>query len=608
MAWIFSKTAQSKLRPDRGRPGPGRSHRESALASLRAWIAVLAGLTSAAGAAPALAQKADPPSALASQAQASPQQLNPAAAVPARQRPRGDVLGAPEPGPCPLAAYHLSFTLTSVQVTGADKMRPTDFEPAYRQDLNRQIGLDEVCAIRDRLGLIFFRKGLLARVEVPEQRIQSGQLQLKVIEAHVVSVQVRGDAGPAQEQVEVYLAKLRGMKPFDIHKAQRYLLLASDIPGVRLSAALRPAAGGLGAVDLVVFVSRKPVDVLANVQNFGSRELGPVGATARADFNGFSRYGERNSLILYSTVGNPDQRVVEMLSEARLGGEGLTIHGSASYGVSQPGAELAPLALDGRSLVVNGGLTFPLIRSRGLNLNLGAGLDVIEQRTVYGLGGLLSDDHLRVVDLHMDGQQMWRVDSDWLQGATLAGEIDLRRGLEALGASRVGQPALSRIGGRADGTLVRGDAHLDLALPARLTLRALVTGQYSPDDLLAYEQFAVGDMTIGRGYDPSFMTGDQGVGGTLELRAGAFEAPSAWKWPAGVAAAVFAFYDTAAVFNHAPGAIDWTVHSAGAGLDLQLTPRAHLSATYAYPFDRTTVYAGSPPPPRLLVSLTTSFL
>ena len=84
-------------------------------------------------------------------------------------------------------------------------------------------------------------------MEIPEQRISGGALVLDVIEAHVVNVRVRGDIGPAQSAVERYVEKLRGMKPFDMRKAQRYLLLASDVPGVRISASLRAAAEGLQA-------------------------------------------------------------------------------------------------------------------------------------------------------------------------------------------------------------------------------------------------------------------------------------------------------------------------------------------------------------------------
>src|ERR1700677_2075003 len=74
---------------------------------------------------PALAQTAAPPSA---------QELNPAQRAPApapAQQSRGDILSAPEPGPCPLRDSKLTFTLSSVAFTGADTLTPDDLSPSY---------------------------------------------------------------------------------------------------------------------------------------------------------------------------------------------------------------------------------------------------------------------------------------------------------------------------------------------------------------------------------------------------------------------------------------------------------------------------------------------
>jgi hemolysin activation/secretion protein len=563
---------------------------------------------------PAVAQvtpAAGPAAGAAVQARPSREQLNPAESAPSpstRPRASEDLLAPPPAGPCPLASSSLKFTLTSVEFTGAFKVRQQDLKASYARDIGREVDLSQVCRIRDRANILLFRKRILARVEVPPQRIEGGRLQLTVLEAHVVSVQVHGDAGPAQEQIEVFLDKLRGMRPFDIRKAQRYLLLASDVPGVRVSAALRPAAQGSGAVDLIVFVSRKPIDAVANLQNFGSYALGPGGGVARVDFNGFTRFGERTSLVVYSTLDNPEQRVYEILSEARIGGEGLTAHGSASYGISAPGGDLAPLQLRGRSLVLDGGLTYPLIRTRTRNLNLGVGFDLVDQTTDFAQGGLLSEDHLRVFFLHGDGEQRWQSGGALLPAGALGGEVDVRRGVDGLGSSTPGEANLSRIGGRPDGLVVRGRAYLNLAVTHSLSARAVLSGQYSPTPLLAYEQFAVGNLTVGRGYDPSSLTGDRGAAGSFELHAGPFGPPTAWKWPANLNVSAFTFYDVAAIFSRETGGTDRTVHSAGVGLDLQLTSRAKLDVTYAYPFDKTSDFSPAPPAPRLLLSLTTTFI
>ena len=579
-----------------------RSHL-AAVFALLVWVVAIAG--------PASAQTAVPATALPAGAKPSRQELNPSrslAAPPSAAQGAGeDLLARPESGPCPLAGSNLRFTLTSVTFQGAEGLNLPGLADASRPDIGQDIDLAEVCRIRDRASEILFRRGVLARIEVPQQTIQNGRLQLRVIAAYVVSVQVRGDAGPAQEQVETYVDKLRGMRPFDIRKAQRYVLLASDLPGVRVSAALRRAAGDPGAVDLIVTVSRKPIDALANVQNSGSNSIGPATGVARVDLNGFTRFGERNSLITYATLGNDDQKVIQLLSEGRLGGEGLMLRGAASYAITRPGGELAPLGLLSRSLVVNAAFNYPVLRTRRLNLNLGGGLDVVDQLTDISQNQRLSADHLRVLFLHADAERQWRAGGGW-PGVALGADLDVRRGLTGLGASAAEGAAVSRIGGRADGLVVRGDAHADLDLLQKLAARLSVSGQYADRPLLAYEQFAVGDLTIGRGYDPAALTGDQGVGGSFELRAGPFSGPTRWTLPAGVNASVFTFYDVAAVSSREAGGVNRTVHSAGGGVSLELTPRIHFDFTYAHPFDKPLEFSPSVPSPRVLLSLTVNLL
>ncbi|HEX2800774.1 MAG TPA: POTRA domain-containing protein, partial [Phenylobacterium sp.] len=243
----------------------------------------------------AISQVAAPSPAAAAAAQAgkSAPELNPAARAP-RPTPRNnDIFAAEPPGPCPLAGSTVEVAISSVSFRGSTAVKNAAFRPAYAEFLGKPLPVSTLCTIRDRAARILFDTGVLARVEIPEQRISGGALVLEVVEAHVVNVRVRGDIGPAQTAVEKFVEKLRGMKPFDMRKAQRYLLLASDVPGVRVRAAIKPSVNpDRGAVDIDVTVTRDGMDVLANVQNMGSKVVGRWGGLARADLLSFTPYGE----------------------------------------------------------------------------------------------------------------------------------------------------------------------------------------------------------------------------------------------------------------------------------------------------------------------------
>lgn len=549
-------------------------------------------------AAPGLA-RAQPASAQATAALPTPQQLNPAQQAQAAPPSRGgDLLAPPERGACPLATSPLSFTLTGVEFRGAKAVDAKTLSAAYAGLLGRSIKVVAICEIRDRAAEIIFRKGFLARVEIPEQRITDGRLVFDVVEARIASVRVRGNAGAAQSKVEDYIEQLRGLTPFDLRTAERYLLLASDVPGARISAALRPSAQGRGAVDMDVTVSRQPLDVVVNVQDFGSRSLGPTGGLVRADLNGLTPFGDRTTLVVYSTLFDDQQQVVQLVEEARAGARGWLGRLSLSYGRTHPGGEAAALNLQGASFVASLQGIYPFLRSRRNNLNLTAGFDFIDQSTVFAAGGTLNNDRLRVLYGRADGDMrrfFWGREMDVKFG------LEVRKGLPALGASADGQAYLSRIEGRSDAVVVRADGQVRQQWTGLISTQLSVQAQYANHPLLAYEEMTAGNLTIGRGYDPSSVSGDNGYAGAFELRVGPFQAT---RWGN---VQVYGFYDAARIENLDIGGENRTVRSAGGGLRFKLTPRVNLDVAYAHPFDKVSVNAEAKPPDRALINLVTSF-
>ncbi|MCC7267118.1 MAG: ShlB/FhaC/HecB family hemolysin secretion/activation protein, partial [Caulobacteraceae bacterium] len=452
-----------------------------------------------------------------------------------------DLFLPPAAGPCPLEQSDVRLTLRSVSFRGLTGTSPDELAPAYADFIGREGPVANLCTIRDRVADALFRKGLLTRVEIPEQTISSGDLVLEVVEAKIVNVQVRGDAGPATPLVEAYAEKLRGLAPFDLDVAQRYLLLASDIPGLTVRASVRPNRGGeRGAVDLLLDVTRDPYDGLVNVQNLQSKATGRWGALGRVDFNSFTALGERSSLVLYRTFEN-EQWVVQALSEARFGDDGLLGRLSLVYGESEPGGVLKPLDLRSESFVANAEVAYPLIRKRRQNLTVAAGIDWIDQTTDIGGGGAFIDDSLRVAYL--------RAEADWRpvvagRSILVGGSASVRQGISGLGASDGDSPLLSRADADPDALVFTGSAFVLAPVAERFTLYGRVEAQYSGDALLAYEELPVGNLTIGRGYDPASLSGDSGVAATLEARVGPF--------PIGprVAATPYVFYDIAHVDNN----------------------------------------------------------
>ena len=522
------------------------------------------------------------------------QDLNPDARRGARPASNtADLFAPPSAPPCPLSSSTLTFRLQGVDVAGSS-IEPEDARAAYDDLIGTDMPVAKICDIRDRLSRILFRRGRLARVEVPEQTISGGRLRIEVTEARIVAVRVRGDIGPGQDRVEAYLDKLRGMTPFDLDTAQRYLLLANDVPRVRVAAALRPSAEGQGAIDLEVQLSRDPVNYLVAAQNTGSESLGPWSVLTRVDLNSFTRFGERTTLIGYRTAPANEQWIAQLVEEARFGSDGLLGRVSLAYGQSRPGGLLAPLKLRGVSFVGTAEARYPLIRLRRYSVFAAAGVDVISQSTSFPGGDVLADDQLRVVWARLNGEFA----RDLGPNLTVSGngDLDLRKGVPVLGASKAGDQGLSRIQGRPEAWLARfeGEAHLSYRW---LDLGIRTQAQYANRPTVAYEELAVGDLTIGRAYEPAVLSGDRGASAEVKLQTRPLRVVN------GVTLAPFVFGDASYIKNLDIGSNSRVLRSAGAGLEARLPYGVRAQLSWGYPFDKPFPTSPDKPSQRVLFQL-----
>ena len=522
------------------------------------------------------------------------QELNPGARS-QPTRPTPDLLGAPNPGACPLAVNPAPLTVTSVTLRGLESAPLEALRPAYADLLGKAGDAADLCRIRDRVAEALFDRGLLVRVEIPAQTITDGAVTLEVIEAHIVNVTVRGDPGAAGPALERYARKLRGMAPFDVNKVQRYVLLASDVPGLKVRASVRPNPGGArGAVDLDLSVERNAQDLRFNVQNKQARATGRWGGLARYDLNAQDGFGDQVSLIAYRTIRN-EQWVAQVLQEGRLGGEGWVIRSSLAYGESHPGDSLKALGLKSKSIVGNLEVAYPLLRARRENLWLSAGVEAINQDTSAG-SPLIKDD-LRIVYAQAKGDKTFY---QWGRPMLLSGQLSLRQGLAGFGATKRGDRLLSRSEARPDAWVLTGSATFLTNLTPKISLKADINAQYADQPLAAYEEYAVGPFTIGRGYDAAYTSGDQALAASLELRGGPYQPRP------GLLVSPYGFFDIAHTRDRDTGGFNQTVTSVGAGVQIPVRDRWLLDVMFAQPLDRRALDRKAPSG-RLLVSLTTRF-
>lgn len=515
--------------------------------------------------------------------------------------PRLSVEGDVERAPCPLADPQygqINVTLSEVRFGNLTGVDPETLRPAYAEFLGRPVPIATVCEIRDRAATILRRDGYLAAVQVPAQRIENGVVNFDVLMAKLVGIQVRGDAGRSERTIAGYLEKIQEQEVFNIRDAERYLLLARDLPGFDVRLVLRPAGTNRGEVIGEVAVVRRPVEIDVNVQNFGSRDVGRFGGNARVQFNGLTGLGDRTTLGYFATADFKEQHVLQAGHAFKIGREGLGISGDLTYAWTKP--SLAQnVDLESKTLAASLAASYPLIRSQNSNLFASGGFDFIDQN-VRAVGAPLTEDHLRVVFARLDyevidddsassGIGYNAVEPRWRIGAS----AELRQGIDVFGASeRCRGPAgcgagvgLSRSQGDPTAFVARLSGTAEYRPTPFWAFVLSPRAQYAPNALLSYEQFSAGNYTVGRGYDPGSLIGDSGVGVQAEVRLGSILP----RERDGFAFQPYAFFDAAWVWNEDTsfdGLDPQKLYSAGGGVRVAWGDRARLDLSVAAPLKR----------------------
>lgn len=592
--------------------GSSSSRQVAALAMLALSATVLA--------APVLAQQAPPPGAVAPGQ--TREEINRIPTAPSVQQPsRLTVEGDIERSPCPLADPRfadITVTISGAEFNGLRVVSPDILRPAYESFIGRTVPIAAVCEIRDAAATILRRQGYLAAVQVPAQQIDNGVVKFDVLMARIVAIQVRGDAGRSERVIAGYLEQLKSQEAFNERDAERYLLLARDLPGYDVRLTLRPAGTTPGELIGEVSVVKTPFVIDANVQNYGSHSVGRWGGLVRAEVYDVIGSGDRLTAGFFSTPEFDEQHVVQLGYDLRLGTEGLTVSGRFTYAWSEPDIDQPGIELKSKTLIAGGELSYPFLRAQSANVRGAIGLEYVDQKTDFN-GLPLSKDTLSVAYARIDVDALDRASISSTTGYSAAeprwraaGSIELRQGLSIFGADNCNAacfltsprpPAL--LGSDATAFVIRGSGLLEYRPMPEITFSLAPRAQYSHASLYSYERYSAGSYTVGRGYDPGTIVGDSGVGFQAEVRIGSLMPESrdsfsfqpyvfidkAWTW-------------SNSIFrNPALGPDPQELSTAGIGFRTAFGDHARLDVSFAVPFDKT---RGIPAPDqRLLVSLTT---
>ncbi len=491
------------------------------------------------------------------------------------------------PQGAPAGAENIKFTLNSIRFDGAGAYDDASLTSVYADKVGKTISLADLYSIAADVTRKYRNDGyILTQVVVPPQEISGGTPTLRVVEGYVSKITLQkenADAPIDMGLIEAYAGQISQGNALNARDLERQLLIINDLPGVTARTVLSPSATTPGAADMLIIVSHDPFDGIVSADNYGSRYLGPVQLGAAGTLN--SMLGNNEAITGQVVVAPQSWYELAYAStgyEQPIGKYGTKAHINASVTDTDPGYDLKQFDVEGRSYLVNVGVTHPFIRSRAENLY---GRLNFDWRRVKSSNDIEETRRDRLSVLRAGGRYEF---IDTLVGAAAnTVDLELSKGLNIFGASEEGDENMSREDGDPQFTKLEAELQRLQRVTQSVNVLLAARGQIASNSLLSSEEFSVGGFNgFGRGYDPSEINGEHGIAGKVEVQ---------WNDPVKLDPGyvdtyqLYSFYDIGRVWNE-----DATTNSqerdslaaVGAGLRVDLPYEIDAAFAVAFPLTR----------------------
>lgn len=397
---------------------------------------------------------------------------------------------------------------TAIIVEGASEIARSRFSQILVGYIGRDLSSADLKALSHAVADVARQAGYpFATAWIEPQTMADAVLRVRLDAGSLSAVRVIGHANALADHI--LTATLVTGRPVRRQELERAILLVGDIPGVSVKESKYVRQDGFGI--LLVTIAEDRFSGYAQIDNRGSKEVGPLRSTIIANARGLLQTGDEASIVLAQTPVDPSEFLfVRGRYSMPIDANGAILSASASYGRARPGASLAPLDVTGESYDASLFYSKPLLRTRADSL--WGSIELRGLRSNQSLLGFpLRNDRIATLTGSLNGTA--RAGSGILRG-----EVHLVDGLPVPGVTREGAPRGSRSDGDARFVILGYAAEWTAPLTGRVSVALASEGQVASRPLLATMEIGAGGPTFGRGYDYAERTGDNGILGSGEIR------------------------------------------------------------------------------------------
>ncbi len=397
------------------------------------------------------------------------------------------------------------FVIGAVQIDGLISLSQADFSVTIEPFVGRKSEPAELKALARAVADRAREHGFLfASALIPAQSVNMGVVRVCLDEGVVHKVKVNGTDNPFIKRL---FGRLVG-KPGQRKDVERAILLTKDLYGFSIdkTSFIRNSNKGI----LSFQVSNRPHQFHATVDNYGRQASSPVRARLEVDWSGVFDDSDWLHAQILTAPANPQKLLFVSTRYSNIftdDGKTLSVTGGA-----------------GRSRQIDNDGEWSKSRSRYLGVKLSTPVQRMNSASVWlnleaaylSVNRTYSDsrsrrDNIATATASATGNGQFA-------GGRISGGISATQGLDILGATRAGDPKASRLD--ASGQFTKGEVWLNWnrKLGKGISIRTVANAQVASRPLLSSQEIDLGGPRIGRGFNYSEKSGDQGVTGLAELR------------------------------------------------------------------------------------------
>jgi hemolysin activation/secretion protein len=414
-----------------------------------------------------------------------------------------------QPGGAQLPAS-APFLVKRIAISGNSAIDSATLHALVADAEGKQLTLQALGELAARITAHYRSRGYtLARAFVPAQTIRDGVASIEVMEARYGEVILNNRSRVRDGLLRDAVSALQAGQVVRQGPLEHGLLLASDIPGARVSATLKPGSA-VGSSDLVLDAdATPPLSGSVTLDNDGGHYTGRSRLGGNLSYNNAHHNGD--VLSVSALTSGKGLYYGRLAYDTLINGRGDSVGGSVSALRYLLGAELAGADAHGTARVGSLWGRHPFLRSREANLTGQLQYDRQSLRDAVGTSGIHTDRHLDNWNLSISGDRRDGGGGSTMSLALTSGKVAFDNAI-----ARASDAATANTGGRFS------KWNLALArlqrLDAATSLYATVAGQWASTNLDASQKMSAGGPYGVRAYDAGTVTGDAGVSGSIELR------------------------------------------------------------------------------------------